>query len=201
MLMPTGLFPAASPALGPDPPPDPFEEAPEPPGVPAPLPSGETATRAARFPLGTSTMGAGGAGVADKAIIVADGPPAAPAFSTASSGARSTSPFFERSASRGAEPALISSLGRAGPLVTSARLISAGRNSRFGTSGVGVSVVALRFTCFGRSFAKVCSLISRRGWAGPEEAASWTMLGSAGKNFGGSMGSEALTKVCRGCVG
>src|SRR4029077_14797395 len=40
-----------------------------PPGTPGCLPSGEIATRADRFPCGTVTSGAGGAGEAESAII------------------------------------------------------------------------------------------------------------------------------------
>src|SRR6516165_5245771 len=76
------------------------------PPVPLSLPSGETATRAARFPFGTSTIGAGGAGAADRAITVVDWPPELVAPAT--SGAGAISPFCFRSATRGAEPAFSS---------------------------------------------------------------------------------------------
>jgi len=172
MLMPMELLPPASPALEPEPPPGALEGVLEPPPVPEPLPSGEMATREARFPLGTSTTGAGGAGEDERAISVAAGPPDWPVAAAATSGAAATSPFCLRSANRGAEPALMLSCGFAGASASWARLISAERVSRFGTSGAGVSVVATFFTCFGRSLAKVFSLISKRGRSGAEGVAS-----------------------------
>src|ERR1700691_2567259 len=63
------FFPAP-PALAADPPAPPLPSVPfgEPPGTPARGPSGEIETRAERFPCGTLTTGAGGAGAADIAI-------------------------------------------------------------------------------------------------------------------------------------
>src|SRR5271163_991548 len=63
-------FVPAPPTLAADPPDPPLSAAPfaEPPGAPDLLPSGEIATRAERFPCGTLTSGAGGAGDAEIAI-------------------------------------------------------------------------------------------------------------------------------------
>src|SRR5277367_2710189 len=63
-------FVPAPPTLAADPPDPPLSAAPfaEPPGAPDLLPSGEIATRDERFPCGTLTSGAGGAGVAEIAI-------------------------------------------------------------------------------------------------------------------------------------
>src|SRR5215471_197221 len=118
--MPTELFPP--PVLLGDsafPPPEAFDEA-TPPDMSGFLPSGEIATRAARFPSGTGTTGAGGAGVAESAIKVPVEP--AGAFETVgrTSGA-ATSPCCARAPSLGAEPALISSFGRAGPFCAALR--------------------------------------------------------------------------------
>src|SRR5580658_8923366 len=96
MLIPMELFPAP-PTFEPELPLEVFVGFPEPPPVPLPFPSGEIATRAARLPLGTSTTGAGGAGVEDSAIIVADGPLAAPVGPFTTSGAAgATSPVCVR---------------------------------------------------------------------------------------------------------
>lgn len=64
---------------------------------------------------------------------------------TAGTSGAAASPVCVRAARRGAEPALISSLGLAGPVGAAAKLSSAGRCSRFGKSGEGVSVVATAF--------------------------------------------------------
>ncbi len=197
MLMPISLFPAGFPDFEPAPFPELDGFAPPPP-VPLPFPSGEMATRAARFPCGTSTTGAGGAGAEDNAMTV--GPCVFPGATEPISGAGTTSPVCARSAIRGAEPALISRCGLAGVSVSGTMLMSAGRCSPFGRSGAGASVVAIFFTCLGRSLARVCSLISRRGRAGATGPASCTMLGRAGRNLGASIWARC-TKVCRGCVG
>src|ERR1700735_1219774 len=74
MLTPAGpefafapAFVPAPPALAAVPPDPPFPAAPfaEPPGAPDLPPSGEIATRDERFPCGTLTSGAGGAGAAE----------------------------------------------------------------------------------------------------------------------------------------
>src|SRR5438034_1833850 len=85
-----------------------------PPGTPGCLPSGERETRAARFPCG-GTTGAGGAGDAERAMKVAAAFPfATPDWAEATSGAGTTSVICARCATRGAEPAFSSNLGRAG---------------------------------------------------------------------------------------
>src|SRR5207245_10960089 len=58
----------------------------EPPGTPGCLPSGEMETRAARFPCG-GTTGAGGPGVAERAMKVAAFPLATPDWAELTSGA------------------------------------------------------------------------------------------------------------------
>src|SRR5580704_12080092 len=127
-----------------------------------------------------------------------------PAFEEAAttSGSGADSPACLRSARRGAEPALISNFGRAGPLVVVAMFSSAGRCSRFGRSrGVGSVVAGADLDLRGRRVAKVFSLISMRGRAGAVEEASSTILGMLGRNFGAVGGAAGLTRVWRGCVG
>src|SRR3974390_809816 len=120
MLMPTELlFPPPAPFGSPDP-----EPAPEPPPVPLPFPSGEMATVAAKLPLGTSTIGAGGAGDTESAMTVVDEAPFAATAAWAGSGAAADSPACLCAATRGAEPALISKCGRAGPSAAVAMLKS-----------------------------------------------------------------------------
>src|SRR5580693_10215983 len=77
MLTAAGLDPEPELALAPRPPllalpppepPFPAEPFSAPPGAPGCFPSGEIAMRAARFPCGTLTSGAGGPGVAESAI-------------------------------------------------------------------------------------------------------------------------------------
>src|SRR5882757_7407075 len=177
------------------------EDAVEPPGAPGFLPSGEIATRAARFPSGTGTTGAGGAGEAERAISVPVEPAGALDAEGATSGAAVSSPSCLRAPSLGAEPALISSLGFAGPFCWDIRLTSAGFCSRFGKSGEGASVVATVFLVFGRSFLSVCSLISRRGRGGAATDARCTTLGMSGNILGASSGAAGFTSVCRRCVG
>ena len=71
----------------------------------------------------------------------------------------------------------------------------------FGTSSVGTSVVAIFFfTCFGRSLARVCSLISNWGEQEQQDG-ELHHVRKCGTNFGGSIGAEVFTRVCRGCVG
>jgi len=197
MLIPTALLPARllEAALGL---PAPLTVLPDPPPVPAPLPSGEIATFAARFPLGTSTTGAGGPGAEDNAMIVSEGPAREPVVPAASSGVGTISPFCVWATIRGADPVLTSNFGRSIAVVIEAILISAGCVSRFGASAVRVFVVSARFTSFGRSFARVSSLISNRGREGAAGAASCTMLGIDGRNFGASMGADGLRSVWRG---
>src|SRR5579884_3886809 len=80
MLKQTELFPAPPPVpplLAVFPSEEPFAlsgPAGEPPGTPGVLPSGEMETRAARFPRGGCTTGAGGPGVAERAMNVAAAP-------------------------------------------------------------------------------------------------------------------------------
>ena len=71
-------------------------------------------------------------------MSVLGAPPFTPAGTAGTSGA-AASPVCVREATRGAEPALISSLGLAGPVVVAAKLIAEGRFSRFGRSGEGAS--------------------------------------------------------------
>src|SRR5580692_541525 len=172
-----------------------------PPGTPGFLPSGEIATRADKFPSGTGTTGEGGAGEVESAISVPVEPAGAFDADGATSGAAASSPSCLRAPSRGADPALISSFGFAGPVCWAARLTSAGFCSRFGKSGEGASLVATVFFVFGRSFLSVCSLISRRGRGGAATEARCTTLGMSGKIFGALSGAAGLTSVCRGCVG
>ena len=84
-------------------------EAPVAPG----LPSGEIATRAARFPCG-GAIGASGPGMADNAINVAAFSVEDPTRCPPTSGAGPASTAFFSCAIRGAAPALNSSFGRAG---------------------------------------------------------------------------------------
>src|SRR6266852_1887114 len=177
------------------------EDAGAPPGTPGFLPSGEIATRADKFPSGTGTTGEGGAGEAESAISVPVEPAGAFDAEGATSGAAASSPACFRAPSRGAEPALISSFGFAGPFCWLTRLTSAGFCSRFGKSGEATSVVATVFFVFGRSFLSVCSLISRRGRGGAATEARCTTLGISGNIFGASSGAAGFTRVCRGCVG
>src|SRR5215471_8397143 len=85
----------------------------EPPGTPGFFPSGEMVTRAARFP-GGGTTGAGGPGVAESATSVCP-EPSGEVSEPATSGSGRAAPSCLRCAARGAEPALICSLGRSGP--------------------------------------------------------------------------------------
>src|SRR5580692_9373456 len=166
MIMPVALAPPALLLAGSAVPPLEAEGVGAPPGTPGFLPSGEIATRADKFPSGTGTTGAGGAGEAERAISVPVEPAGAFDADGATSGAAASSPSCLRAPSRGADPALISSFGFAGPVCWAARLTSAGFCSRFGKSGEGASLVATVFFVFGRSFLRVCSLISRRGRGG-----------------------------------
>src|SRR5580700_909032 len=145
MMMPVALAPPALLLAGSAVPPLEAEGVGAPPGTPGFLPSGEIATRADKFPSGTGTTGAGGAGEAERAISVPVEPAGAFDADGATSGAAASSPSCLRAPSRGADPALI---------------------SRFGKSGEGASLVATVFFVFGRSFLRVCSLISRRGRGG-----------------------------------
>src|SRR5580700_7472292 len=70
MMMPVALAPPALLLAGSAVPPLEAEGASAPPGTPGFLPSGEIATRADKFPSGTGTTGAGGAGEAERAIRV-----------------------------------------------------------------------------------------------------------------------------------
>ncbi len=201
MEMPTELFPV--PPLEfpvPDPPLPapavPLGDAPDAPG----LPSGEIATRAARFPCGTGITGPGGAGFAESAISV-DGAEEFAAPGSGTSGAPPLSPVCVRSATRGAEDGLICNFGFAGPLVEVAMLSAAVCCSRFASSGVGASVVVADFAALGCNFASVFSLISMRGRAGACDEAISTTLGMAGRNLGASAGAAGLIRVCRGWFG
>src|SRR6202795_5354084 len=166
IVMPVAFFPPPLlPAASVEPPLE-AADAGSPPGAPGFLPSGEIATRADKFPSGTGTAGAGGAGEAERAIKVPVEPAGAFDAEGATSGATASSPSCLRAPSRGVDPALISSLGFAGPFCWAIRLTSAGFCSRFGKSGDGTSVVATVFFVFGRSFTSVRSLISRRGRGG-----------------------------------
>src|SRR5579883_1236141 len=140
ITIPIELFPpAVVPGNGVPPPPvagDPGA----PPGTPGFLPSGDRETRAAKFPSGTGTTGAGGAGVAESAISVLAEPTVVFEFDGTTSGAAATSPGCFLASKRGVEPALISSFGLAGPVSCVAKVISAGFVSRFGICGAGVSV-------------------------------------------------------------
>src|SRR6266852_692059 len=97
------------------------------------LPSGEAETRAARFPCGGCT-GAAGPGFAESAIKAFGAPLAAVSCVAPTSGAGPASPDCVFCASRGAAPALISSLGLAGPLCAAGRLMSATCCSMLGMS-------------------------------------------------------------------
>src|ERR1700730_13044221 len=102
------------------------EGADTPPGTPGFLPSGEIATRDDKFPSGTGTTGAGGAGEAERAMRVPVEPAGAFAAEGVTSGAAASSPSCLRAPRRGAEPALISSLGFGGPFCCVIMLTSAG---------------------------------------------------------------------------
>src|SRR6516164_3776098 len=65
---------------------------PVPAGTPGCFPSGDMETRAAKFPCGTVTAGAGGAGAAERAIRVLEGPPAMLLLAAVTSGGGTTSP-------------------------------------------------------------------------------------------------------------
>src|SRR5262245_20181009 len=110
----------------------------EPPGTPGFFPSGEMATRAARFP-GGGTTGAGGPGVAESATSVCP-EPSGELSGPATSGSGRAAPSCLRCAARGAEPALICSLGRSGPEFI-ARSISPLRCSVNCTSGAAAASV------------------------------------------------------------
>src|ERR1700686_4963249 len=115
IVMPVAFFPPPLlPAASVFPPMD-AEDAGAPPGTPGCLPSGEIATRADKFPSGTGTAGAGGAGEAERAIRVPVEPAGAFDAEGETSGAAARLPSCLRAPSRGAEPALISSFGFAGP--------------------------------------------------------------------------------------
>ena len=137
-----------------------------PPGTPGFLPSGERETRAARFPCGGAT-GAGGAGVAESAIKVAEFPFAPTTCVAPTSGAGPAPPFRFFCAMRGAAPAFNSSFGRAGPLAVAIIAKSPGVCSKTGTSGAGASCTVATRRCFGCSLASSSLLMSSRGRRGP----------------------------------
>ncbi len=170
-----------------------------PPGTPGFRPSGEIATRAARFPAGETT-GAGGPGVAERAISVCS-EPFGDVSCAATSGAGSASASCLLWATRGAAPVLSCTFGRSGPTFVIARFNSAARCSGICTSGSGAAALVAMRRLRGRNFLSTSWLISRRGRAGAADCASCTMFGRSGSSFGGSGGAAVLIRVCRGCVG
>src|SRR5208282_5386790 len=83
----------------------------EPPGTPGCFPSGEMEMRAERFPWGGCTLGAGGAGVAERAMNPGELALTELDCEAPTSGAGPTSPVCLRSATRGRRRALIRGWG------------------------------------------------------------------------------------------
>jgi len=190
MKMPSGPRPPPPPVL---PPPAPMPDSLAP-GVPGRGPSGEIDTCAERFPAGIAGGGATGAGVAERAIRVSPSPARPPM-----SGAAAFVSVF-RAAARGADIGFTGSSGFGGAWEDGAMLIAPACFSSAEISGAATFVAASDAGVFGRrdvSASAVSCSFGRSGWA----LASCTMLGSAGKIFGGSCGALGWTSVCRGCVG
>ena len=146
-------------------------------------PSGEIKTRAERFPAGIAGGGAEGAGVSERAIRVSPSPVRPPM-----SGATVFVSVL-RGAARGEDIGFTGSSGLGGTCEDEAMLIASECFSSAEISGAATfeaasdaRVVGLRDVS---SFAVSCSL-GRSGW----EAASCTILGSAGKILGGCRGAR-----------
>ncbi len=152
--------------------------------------------RAERFPVGTCTAGAGGAGVAESAIIFF-APDSLPFRFCVSSGAGSTSFETVRCPAFATAVAAIASFGRGRETVLGAIFNSPASRCSATTAGAAVSGSGRR-ALIRRNCDRLSVSFGRGGCAG------WfhcTILGSAGRIFGASGCESGWISVCRGCVG
>lgn len=194
MLIPGGPFPApfglppvppGLPAPPPEPPVDPSTPAALPPGTPGCAPSGEITTRAERFPAGTCNPGAGGAGVAERAMMFLV--PASPLGGLGPrSGAGSISFVAVRGPDRATAEGASSSFGRAISTLLGAMFKSPAKRCSAGTMGAAVSGNG-RLASLRRNRERLSESFGRGG------RAVWfhcTMLGNGGRIFGASGGAS-----------
>src|SRR6202050_1719603 len=191
-------FDPAPPALAAVPPDPPLLSAAfsEPPGAPALVPSGEIAMRAARFPCGTLTSGAGGAGAAEIAIkrcrLSSPAEVAGPI-----TGAAPASAWALRRSATGLDIGFTGSFGSAFTLGDEAMFSWASFLSVLATSGAVRSAMARCCTRGATTEGEIRSC-GFAGWG--EVAAHSAMLGICGTIFGGVAGASGWINGWRGCV-